>query len=1347
MESSGNDNNNDLSSLFDNLKLEFNQTEIIIKDEKTLLDYIKKINNMAINFEKKYNFKYLNHENMDEKKEKKFIPLFSKKDKFSESINGNIKNTYCSKKNINTTYNNVFILNNIIEENLEFCYEIKLGQGSWNYINNSDNLQIGLLEFNKENIKEISEYITLTPDKKLEFQNDANPLEKVNLFSDANDKGNSKRYEEYKKAIYYIKDINKYGLPLIQNLENINENNRVIQKNDIIGVIYNNKTFKDYIEIKIYINGKLVNSELILKPKIDLENEELDCDDDFEIEKKMKSFNKNKVLVPFIELGDNKTIFIKDKSTKKKELWKKINFIEKIQFIDIYKCSPLNYLPEEIFELQNITKAFFDILIKVGTKIYKYKKNEVNNYFKQLFSFFKNFSFINRIVAENCLYDFLLNGIDINTGNIINFKENVETLLNIIDEIERYDNSKKIKLLEKLICFILEIIMEKNTNLLDVYKLEQFNQNKFENFRKNKFVLCYLLFENYFNQGQQITHKLLSQASLFKNENQIFNFCNAVISSCLYFEPVNAEEYIKKFYTNHKFERIKFLDYNFRIYINNKIYGKIMDDNQYMMKIIIKEIDMNNKEKTTNLLKFISVFCSSDDNISIVNFVIIPLIRHYFNKTITIDKSKAEKIICSNYISIYRYLESGKENTFYGKKGDLKNHSSLAVANEEEKKEAIIFELIIQCVSNFYQLFSRKEKIANETLEFLSSKNYTGVEMYKINKMIEFYQSIYFGNFYLHLGYFTNNLLKFLLICVKEKYLEVIPYYSILQNILFILDMLKIRCSFISKDNLIEKNEVSIFYANIDKTLKYVTIFLAEIVPKIRNTNFSPLENFEEMISIHIKMLIKAFEFDINIIQDSFNSVKTHLVLAFKNLAELYDKDKYKILYANINKLIEFLYANDSDKSKQIQLVTRNVFFKNIMAQELEEFKKKINEENLTKSNYIEHSMYYNIFIIIYKRIKIIRESFSKIFENNFLFQNHSFYQKEYLIKFTKILKIFYNFLSDNNMNMFYDTSNSCFLKINSFLCKTFKILHDENILKKMQNIYEENNKIFEDFFTTFFFLLSQIFIVKDQNGHEFYYQMAQNRKGFYFETFKINFEKFFGYPEYKNMIEFLDILLVKFRQLCDDKDVLKLEDVNDNSIELDKRDSCPICLDFTDEKDVHINPCNHVIHRHCLEELISKSNKNQCPLCKRNILGIKEDPSFVVNSANSSQRSVSLFSNVERDSIFSPRNIFLFGSNNSNNNSQQSNNRNQDQGFGLFRVSNQGGLFSNVDRVSNININLNVGRGLFGNNPDNNNVNNNNSLFGNNNNSLFGNNNNNSLFGNSPNNQRNLFSNYSLFG
>ena len=316
-------------------------------------------------------------------------------------------------------------------------------------------------------------------------------------------------------------------------------------------------------------------------------------------------------------------------------------------------------------------------------------------------------------------------------------------------------------------------------------------------------------------------------------------------------------------------------------------------------------------------------------------------------------------------------------------------------------------------------------------------------------------------------------------------------------------------------------------------------------------------------------------------------------------------------------------------------------------------------------------------------------------------------------MKLTKDLKIFDNFILDNNLTLFYDTNSICFIKLNSFICKIFKLLHEENILKKTQTIYKENPKIFEDFFTTFFFLISHIFISRDNmSGENYYYQLARNRKGFYFEEFKIKFEEYFGYPEFKMMIDFLDILLNKFRQLCNDNDVLNIDEVNDNSVDLDNADKCSICLGLTGDKknkDVHIIGCGHVLHEECFKQMISKG-MNKCPLCKRGITGIEEDPNFKVDSIESNNHS--LFSDQERRG-----NLFLFSHNSNRNDSQDS----QRSGGGLFGDNS-----------------------LFGNN----NNNNNNSLFGRNDNnnipSLFSNNR--GLFGNNNNNQS-LFRGINLFG
>ena len=315
MDNSG--NNSQLSSLFNNLTFEFNNQKITVNNETDLSNYIQKIDTSATNFDKKYKYKYLNGENLDEKNEKKFIPLFPNKGNIHESLNGNIKSTTNRTSKKGENFKNVFILNNILEENQEFCFEIKLGNGYWDNIidiKNNNNMKIGLLELNSEKIKKINESMSVTPNKKLEVQNNAQGWEGPNLFFNSdNDKEINKKFEEYKNSIYYSININNLQVPISKNLININEGKRLIQKNDIIGIVYNNKSFNDFLEMKIYINGNLINSELIIKKKTI--SEKIDLDDEFKVEKNLQNSEKNFFLIPFFEFGDNKTVFIKDKET------------------------------------------------------------------------------------------------------------------------------------------------------------------------------------------------------------------------------------------------------------------------------------------------------------------------------------------------------------------------------------------------------------------------------------------------------------------------------------------------------------------------------------------------------------------------------------------------------------------------------------------------------------------------------------------------------------------------------------------------------------------------------------------------------------------------------------------------------------------------------------------------------------------------------------------------------------------------------------------------------------------------------------------------------------------------
>ena len=91
--------------------------------------YLQKINDKAANIYSNYDF-YQNYENEN----CKLIPIFDDKLKFCfETINGSIihtKELEIKSESMNKTefINNVFILN---KEKNKYCFEIKLGHGTW----------------------------------------------------------------------------------------------------------------------------------------------------------------------------------------------------------------------------------------------------------------------------------------------------------------------------------------------------------------------------------------------------------------------------------------------------------------------------------------------------------------------------------------------------------------------------------------------------------------------------------------------------------------------------------------------------------------------------------------------------------------------------------------------------------------------------------------------------------------------------------------------------------------------------------------------------------------------------------------------------------------------------------------------------------------------------------------------------------------------------------------------------------------------------------------------------------------------------------------------------------------
>ena len=132
----------------------------------------------------------------------------------------------------------------------------------------------------------------------MEFNKNIRNFEGASLFSEYDNNNEiSKRFEEYKKAIFFSININNFQVPITNKIENNYMNYRLIQKNDIIGIVYNNKAFNDFIQMKIYINGEIMNTQLINKPEKNLKNNNKVFDDDFEIEKIIKIISKIKYIL------------------------------------------------------------------------------------------------------------------------------------------------------------------------------------------------------------------------------------------------------------------------------------------------------------------------------------------------------------------------------------------------------------------------------------------------------------------------------------------------------------------------------------------------------------------------------------------------------------------------------------------------------------------------------------------------------------------------------------------------------------------------------------------------------------------------------------------------------------------------------------------------------------------------------------------------------------------------------------------------------------------------------------------------------------------------------------------
>ena len=392
-----------INELCKNLKFNNGRNEFVINNETDLLNYINKINQLAKDFKGK---KFSKNEIEEDKDiSNKFISLFEYNSyMYYQTISNNIINTIEPPNNINIKnkcYNNVFVLNNILESKSKFCFEIKLGHGLWDNIyskndKNISGLKIGILKLKEQDLNEISNYLIYSYPKKLDAK--FNWSVSNTNFAQKDYNTLSEKYNNFKKYIYYYDDMNQFVVPC-EKKNNI-EIKRKFQKNDVIGVVINSNS--GYIKVEIFINGVLSNRRIISKEENENDDNFSDIDDDYNIEKKK---NENYILIPFLEVGPNNSIFIKDKPNNNN--YRDILSNEKMQFFEKYNCSSLNDFIEKTNEIQIIADNYLDILNKIGNKIFNFFPSEINNYFQQMIIFFNDYVFNNNTILKNKLLNYL----------------------------------------------------------------------------------------------------------------------------------------------------------------------------------------------------------------------------------------------------------------------------------------------------------------------------------------------------------------------------------------------------------------------------------------------------------------------------------------------------------------------------------------------------------------------------------------------------------------------------------------------------------------------------------------------------------------------------------------------------------------------------------------------------------------------------------------------------------------------------------------------------------------------------------------------------------------------------
>ena len=226
--------------------------------------------------------------------------------------------------------------------------------------------------------------------------------------------------------------------------------------------------------------------------------------------------------------------------------------------------------------------------------------------------------------------------------------------------------------------------------------------------------------------------------------------------------------------------------------------------------------------------------------------------------------------------------------------------------------------------------------------------------------------------------------------------------------------------------------------------------------------------------------------------------------------------------------------------------------------------------------------------------------------------------EDDQLVKFfddvrNQFLKLIHFYQISPDIKELYDSNSLENKLLVNLLLNVYNIIFSKNNIQKIDDKNESYKNLLNEVNEFYNIIISNIV---NQNDQDILKEISKKRNILHFkeilqilESFNpVKDEKDDKYKYFKDFIEQLE-------KLVPEEEVINKIDF-DNNKEMTKSgriieiNLCNICS--ASVIDTHLVPCNHPLCRNCLIRHLSE-NKN-CPFCRAEIKGIKEDPNFKIN-------------------------------------------------------------------------------------------------------------------------------------